>query len=155
MASDERLTAAERRARVIQLRRSRVTFEEIGKALGISRQRAHKIYSDALRELPARDLAEHRAEELTLIDDALRALMIIAHDQGVHARTRVEAWNAARGWAERKARMLGLDAPTQHRIDVIDDAAVWAKLQEMAEEFDDLGRPEDARAIRAEIAAAG
>lgn len=144
-SADQRVTAAERRARVIQLRRHRATFEDIGKVLGISRQRAHKIYSDALREIPAPHLDEHRAEELVLIDDALRSLMIIAADASVTARTRVEAWNAARGWAERKARLLGLDAPTQHRVDVIDDRVIDAELLRLTGELDRLGDPAAAR----------
>lgn len=35
----------------------------------------------------------------------------------------MEAWNAIRGWAERKARLLGLDAPAKHQfltMDMID-----------------------------------
>jgi hypothetical protein len=125
--SGQRVTAAETRARVIELRRRRATFDDIGRALGISRQRAHQIYCRSLAEIPAADLAEHRAEELTLIDDAIRDLMPIARDH-TQARSAIEAWNAIRGWTDRKARLLGLDAPAQHKIDVITEDTVNAEI---------------------------
>jgi hypothetical protein len=86
------------------------TFEDIGRVLGISRQRANALYRQALRDIPAADLNEHRNEELTLIDDACRGLLGIASNVNVTARTRVEAYAALARWAERKARLLGLDA---------------------------------------------
>jgi hypothetical protein len=42
--------------------------------------------------------------------------MSIATDNNTSARTRVEAWSAIRGWAQRKARLLGLDSPTKHAV---------------------------------------
>jgi hypothetical protein len=125
--SCQRVTAAETRARVIALRRRRATFDDIGRALGITKQRAHQIYVQALAEIPAAELAEHRAEELALIDDAIHDLMPIARD---HDRpgSAVDAWNAIRGWADRKARLLGLDAPARHRVDVITEDMVAAEI---------------------------
>jgi DNA-directed RNA polymerase sigma subunit (sigma70/sigma32) len=54
---------AERRARVVELRRSRMTFDAIGHQLGISSQRAGRIFSDALAALPRHGIDELRAEE--------------------------------------------------------------------------------------------
>lgn len=117
--SDQRLSAAERRAEVVRLRRSRLRFDEIGQTLGVTKERAWKIYQEALAAIPAQDVEEHRAEELMLIDDAIRGLLPIARDRQ-HTRTAVEAWSAIRGWAERKAKLLGLDAPDRHEIITID-----------------------------------
>ena len=125
--ADQRLTAAERRARVITLRRNRVSFEDIGRALGISKQRAHQIYVRALAEIPAGEISEHRAEELTLIDDAIRDLLRLARDHA-RPRTTVEAWNAIRGWSERKAKLLGLDAPSRKAIEVITSDVIEAEI---------------------------
>src|ERR1035441_3982933 len=120
--SDQRLSAAERRAEVVRLRRSRLRFDEIGQTLGVTKERAWKIYQealaalhapDALPAIPAQDVEEHRAEELMLIDDAIRGLLPIARDRQ-HTRTAVEAWSAIRGWAERKAKLLGLDRSEEH-----------------------------------------
>jgi hypothetical protein len=129
--SDQRITAAERRARVVALRRQRLTFDRIGQTLGVTKERAWKIYQEALASIPAADVEEHRAEELTLIDDAISALMRIARTTE-SARTAVEAWNSIRGWAERKASLLGLDAPTRHEfltIDQIDREIAKLKVQ--------------------------
>jgi hypothetical protein len=46
--------------------------------------------------------------------------MSIATDNTTSARTRVEAWSAIRGWAEHKARLLGLDAPKTHAVLTLD-----------------------------------
>ena len=61
----QRLTAAEKRAQVVAMRRQRAPFEEIGRALGVTKQRSWSIYQRALREIPAAQLEEHVAEELT------------------------------------------------------------------------------------------
>jgi hypothetical protein len=112
---DSQLQAAERRARVVELRRGRLTFAEIGKEMGFSAQRAHQVYVAALTAVPALQVDEHRAEEMVLIDDAIADLLIIAKNHK-QPRTSVEAWNSVRGWAERKAKLLGLDAPTKAEI---------------------------------------
>ncbi len=132
--SDQRVTAAERRAQVVALRRRRATFEQIGRALGISKERAWKLYQEALAQIPAPHVEEHRAEELMLIDDAISDLLKIArnHERPVSA---VEAWNSIRGWAERKAKLLGLDAPTRFEHLTIDaiDAEIRMLKAEMGE----------------------
>ncbi len=131
----QRVSAAERRAQVVALRRRRATFDQIGRTLGISRQRAHQLYSQALGEIPAPQLDEHRAEELILIDDAIRDLMKIARDSQTSPRTAVEAWTSIRGWAERKAKQLGLDAPTRFEHLTLDaiDAELRLARAEMGE----------------------
>jgi hypothetical protein len=111
---------AGRRARVVELRRSRMTFDEIGHQLGITSQRAGRIFHDALAALPRHGIDELRVEETELIDHAVNSLMGIATDSNTSDRTRVEAWSAIRGWAERKARLLGLDAPKTHAVLTLD-----------------------------------
>lgn len=98
-------------ALVLQLRRRRVTFDEIATHLGITRDQAFHYYRQAIAALPDTELAEHRAEELMLADDAIRDLLAIARNHDPSARTSVEAWNSIRGWAEHKARLLGLAGP--------------------------------------------
>jgi hypothetical protein len=129
----QRADAADRRARVVALRRKRATFDQIGRELGISKQRAHQLYSRAVAETPAREVAEWHAEELDLVDDALRDLMEITADWEVSPRTRVEAWTCARGWAEHKARMLGLNAPEKHEHRTIGE--IDARLLDLADQM--------------------
>lgn len=125
---------AERLAEVVALRRQRLTQDEIARRMGISQQRVSQLYRQALAEVPASDVGEHRAEELMLIDDAIANLMPIARDH-TRARSAVEAWNAIRGWAERKARLLGLDAPARQRVEVITEDAIDAELERLAAEI--------------------
>ena len=125
--------AAERMAQIVAMRRQRMTQADIAAKLGISQQRVSQLYQRALAEIPAYQVDEHRAEELLLIDDAISALLEIAKNYDTSARTAVEAWTSIRGWAERKARLLGLDAPARHEfitIDAIDRelAALHAQL---------------------------
>jgi hypothetical protein len=134
--SDQRVTAAERRAQVVALRRRRATFDQIGRALGVSKERAWKLYQEALAQVPAAQVDEHRAEELVLIDDAIAALMRIARDGGTSPRTAVEAWTSVRGWAERKAKLLGLDAPTRFEHLTLD--AIDAELRKAKAEMGEL-----------------
>jgi hypothetical protein len=120
---DARITTAERRSKVIELRRRRMSFAEIGEQLGVTTQRAHAIYREALAAIPAQHVEEHRAEELTLIDDAIADLLVIAQDH-TRPRNAIEAWKSIRGWAERKAKLLGLDAPAKFEVltmDAIDE----------------------------------
>jgi hypothetical protein len=129
----QRLAARERRTQVVALRRERATFEQIGQKLGVSKERAWKLYQEALAEVPAAHIEEHRAEELMLIDDAIADLLEMARDHE-RPRTAVEAWSSIRGWAERKAKLLGLDAPQRHEVLTIDaiDAQIAALQAELA-----------------------
>lgn len=131
------LLKAQRIATVMAMRDRRASYEDIGKALSLSPSRCCQLYKEGLMNHPlsAIKVDEHRVEELRLIDVAIADLMGIALKmprgvKGPGARDRVEAWNAVRGFLERKAKMLGLDAPTQHQhstIDAIDQEII--KLQ--------------------------
>jgi hypothetical protein len=128
--SSAALTAADRRAQVVAMRRQRASFEEIGRALGVTRQRAHKIYTQELAKIPATQVEEHRAEQLHLIDDAIQDLLLIARD---HSRPRnaVEAWNAVARYIELEARLLDLFPPAKSRVQVITEADVQREIDEI------------------------
>lgn len=134
-----KLTGAEkaaREARIVQMRRARATWDAIAKREGLAPSRCHQIYSEALTKNPlsAIQVDEHRLEETELIDLAIAQLMRIGLNAEVSHRTRVESWNALRGWAERKAKLLGLDAPTQVQVVTLDhlDAQIAALEAELA-----------------------
>lgn len=103
-------------ATIAKLRRRRVSFEEIAAHLGITQAQAAELYRQAIESLPEFKAGELRAEELLLADDAMRRLMTVATAEATSPRTAVEAWNSVRGWAEHRARLLGLDKE-QHRPD--------------------------------------
>lgn len=119
---------ADRIKRIVELRRQRVPVHEIADMLGVTPGRISQLYSQALRDIPAPAVAEHRAEEIALADDATRSLLLLAGDRDVSPRTRIEAWSSARGWAEHKARLLGLNTPV--KLEVSD--AVDAELERLA-----------------------
>ncbi len=105
-----------RRQRAVELRRKRWTYDQIGAELGVSAPRAHQLWKSGVELAPIARIEEIRNEELEFADIAIRELLEIARsaDKAVTARTKVEAWSAIRGWAERKARVAGIDAPTKY-----------------------------------------
>jgi hypothetical protein len=42
--------------------------------------------------------------------------MCLSDNPQITPRTKVEAWNSLRGWAEHKAKLLGLFAPTKAEV---------------------------------------
>ncbi|MEU8404303.1 helix-turn-helix domain-containing protein [Nonomuraea sp. NPDC048892] len=57
-----------RRAEVLRLRRTGMSFPAIGERLGVTRQRVHQIYWAALREIPVQEVTDYRAEQLERLD---------------------------------------------------------------------------------------
>lgn len=107
---EAREATAVRRARVVEARRQHLTYAEIGAELGVSLQRAHEIYLEALEAIPAKQVELHRAEAAQLAHAAIDDLLVIARDHK-QPRTSVEAWGQVRGWAERLSKIQGTDAP--------------------------------------------
>lgn len=124
---------AERLAEVVRLRRQRFTQDQIARQLGISQPRVSQLLAMAYREMPAADLEAIRAEELDLIDAAIRSLLRLAHNDR-RPRYVIDAWAEIRGWSERKAKLLGLDAPTKHRVDVLTADDVEAMIAQLEAE---------------------
>lgn len=137
------LDTAQRRGKVVELRRQRKTWDVIGQELGVSKQRAHRIYQEALAEYPTSQLAEHRHEELELIDQAIQQLHAIiyatepdeATGKAVSARTRVEAISALRAWSQHRATLLGLNAPTRSQVDVVTHDSLAQEMERLAAEL--------------------
>lgn len=85
--SPQRIRAAERRRRAVELRSNGQTFREIGQELGVSTQRAHALVSEALRHdaiTDARRFAELRGQLLQGARDRVDA----ARRQLAHNDTR-------------------------------------------------------------------
>lgn len=114
-----KIETAERRARVIELRRGGLTFAEIGHECGFSTQRAHEVYLEALKAIPAREVDQYRAEALDIIHAAIEDLLPIARNH-TQPRTSVEAWSQLRAWVERLAKTIGFDASAKIDATVTD-----------------------------------
>lgn len=131
------LAIAERRAEVIALRRKGWNFREIAEKLGTSLATAYKDYEQVIAETPVPHLEEYRAEEVSRIEYAIRNLMDIAlsEDSKVTTYARIQAWNSIRDWSERKARLLGLDAPEKIlsvSVDMLDQMIMQAEAETRA-----------------------
>jgi hypothetical protein len=79
----QRVDSAELRARIVELRRRRLTFREIAAAVGRSPSTVHEHYEAVLKEIPAASVAAHRAEMLDQLDEAERAVLGVLHGRHV------------------------------------------------------------------------
>jgi hypothetical protein len=126
--SQRSVATAERREQVVQLKRTKLSFAEIGRRLGISGQRAGQLYKEALAQIPWMAVEEHRLEALELYDTAIHQLMKIAMATTTAPKIKVDAWVAIKGYEDRRAKLLGTDAPARHEVITLDliDAEIRA-----------------------------
>jgi hypothetical protein len=103
--------SAERRSKALELRIAGASFEQIGQALGIATSAAWKHVTSALDQTKAK-LAENaervRAIEVRRLDAIVMSLWGRRSDPR-HADTILRAM-------DRRARLLGLDAPTRAEL---------------------------------------
>lgn len=119
----------------LALRCEGFTFEQIGARLSVSKQRAHQLVKDALAAVAAerKDLAEHQlAFELSQIDSVIRGMAAKS------ARGDAKAGMTILKAMERRAKLLGLDAPDKHEhlVDVrkLSDAELDTEIAHLARE---------------------
>lgn len=133
------VTRQNRAARIVELRAARVPFRDIARELGISHQRCQQIYADTLAKIPVPHVNQHREEEKELADTVVRELLVIARDKSEFASVRVKAYDSLIRMAERKARLLGLDAPVKRELEITDTASWEFQMrQELAQMERDL-----------------
>lgn len=133
--SERMITAAERQVQALALRKAGVSYEQIASALGYaSGSGAYQAVHRALRKMLKEPAEEVRDLEVARLDEMLRALW-----PGVQAGEPKKVLAALRVM-ERRAKLLGLDAPA--KIDV------RHMIEELAREFDMT--PEQAAAAVAE-----
>lgn len=123
---------AERKRRIVAMRRTRIPFDAIGADLGITASRVHQLYWEAMAEIPNQDVTQHREEQRDLADKAISALLAIAEGPDVSARTRVEAWSSIKGWCEHQAKLLALYAPIRKEVTVLSESVVDQALAKAA-----------------------
>jgi hypothetical protein len=128
--AERQAEAARRRAKVAQMRLAGASFEEIGQQLGISDTRAHQLWTDALERTIREPAERHRALELQRLDQlqlaavrVLRASHVVIQGGKVVADRQgrpytdhgpvLAAVNTLLRVAERRARLLSLDAPAR------------------------------------------
>lgn len=113
LSSPARIAAVERHRRVLELRKAGWTFERIAKEVGYaSLNGAHTAFQRALKatiQQPADEVRRLEVERL----DALLATLWPDLTNAVSFVQRNQAIDRILGVMDRRARMLGLDAPTK------------------------------------------
>ena len=121
---------AEKQRQALELRKAGATFEQIARQLGYANAGgAYKIVQAALRDTVQQPADEVRQLELERLDAMLRALWPAAI-QG--------KWLAVDRCLlimDRRARLLGLDAPTRRIVEVIDDTTIDREIQRLLEQL--------------------
>lgn len=136
---DRRAAAtADRRRRVVELRAARMTWQQIADSVGYrSKSAAFGAFQVALKEQPAEAVHELRLLELESLDRAERALWPdirpVAQDDHAGARRRDFAIDRLLRIKERRAALLGLDAPARTDLRVSSEE-LRAQLREEARE---------------------
>lgn len=143
----ERVRMLERRQKAVDLRRARLTFEQIAKQLGVSTSQAWKDCNNALQELIAqtsKSVDFERQIELDSLDEieriareqfreshrsAFQLFKVVDDETGeiversflskpIGVRTAREAAKTMLEVKRRRAKLRGLDAPTKHVVEV-------------------------------------
>lgn len=145
MSAGNRTSAAKARtleyqAQALELRRAGKGYTEIGRTLGLSRSHAHRLVqaglADAVEQIG--EASEHlRAQEVDRLDALLASVWPQARRANLGAVDRVIKI------MERRARLLGLDAPEKKALGGLDGAPPVAVSVS----------PEQYRAIAEEVAA--
>lgn len=120
MASGNRIDAAERQRKALEARKAGASYDQIARQLGYAgTSSAHKAVTSALRKLIQEPADELRHLELTRLD----ALLIVVWQQAMKGS--LPAIDRAIRLMERRAKLLGLDAPLK-----FDLAAIVAQVAE-------------------------
>lgn len=111
--SKARARTLDRQRQSLELRRAGLGYEAIGAKLGLSKSQAHRLVVAALaeaREQVAASADDLRAEEVSRLDAMLTGLWPSARNGAVSSIDRVLKV------MERRARLLGLDAPEKREL---------------------------------------
>lgn len=118
--SVRRIEAVEKRRRALELRKAGATYATIAQTLGFaSHAGAYKTVMIAFAEIKAEHVEEVRTLELLRLDQMLIAIWPKISEAGVTLADRVRAIDAVLRIMDRRAKMLGIDAPT--RVDITDE----------------------------------
>lgn len=154
--SPRRIKTAVRRAEALRMRAAGCKYEDIAQALGYSsRSAAAQDVQRALMVAVSEPATEVRALELTRLDDLwVAALAVLKRPHLTVSNGRVVTINNTDGLPvpveddgpvlqaidrllriqERRAKLLGLDAPT--KVEVINDDLIDAEIRRLTDELD-------------------
>lgn len=113
--------------KALELRRAGVTYPEIGQQLGINPGTAHRYVFAALARTQQEPADEVRKIEVDRLDRMQRAYwpgVLRGDEKAGQLMLRIQ---------ERRAKLLGLDAPVKHDVTLTD--AVSAEIAELAQQL--------------------
>jgi hypothetical protein len=105
--------------RAWDLRCQHLTYREIGAELGIDRSTAYDAVQRAAQMIPTEGAAEMKHAMLEEMDRMARHLWDVVERQQSDDGPGLQAIAQLLRVQERKARLMGLDAPTRRAVDVI------------------------------------
>jgi hypothetical protein len=136
--SPDRIAIIERQAQALEMRKAGQTFEHIAQAIGYTNGGgAYKAVERALKATLQEPADELRRLECERLDAMLRALWPSAISGKWLAVDRCLAI------MDRRAKLLGLDAPIRTRIDVITNDAFSEAMASLEAELADLEKMGD------------
>lgn len=133
----------DRERRALDLRRSRVTYDDIARQVGYaSASGAYKAVHRALGRVAQPGVEEYRREELDMLDALHHAhwTRALAGD--------IAAAKIVLSTSERRAKLLGLDAAVAIRATVTD--ALDAEIEELVRELAEIGAVATDRQVEGE-----
>jgi hypothetical protein len=139
------ISLTERRLKALELRKSGATFERIGEECKTSRSTAHEDVQTAMRETIQEPADELRRLEIERLDVMWNALYPLATSTG--HRQQARAVEQCLSIMDRRAKLIGLDAPTRKIVEVITEDAFMDAVKQLEAEvaaLDDGGGKSDA-----------
>jgi len=144
-ARARRIQAQENRARAVELRKLGMSYADIGKQLDISAQAAHKTVGKAMTEVKTLQDADAIITKTMELEKLDKVEMRLWNESKVAA---VPAFNTMLKVFERRAKLMGLDAPVKHantniegtitldhRIATMSDQEIVERLAELDEKL--------------------
>jgi len=137
MKPERTIEQAELDAQAARLRSRGLTYRQIAQAQGVSAPTAHDRVRRAIAAVPVEAVTELREIELHRLDMLLEKVMekATSDDKGF-----LFAVDRALAIADRRAKLLGLDAPQRHEVITLD--AITAEIQKLEAA---LGHPSDSQ----------
>jgi hypothetical protein len=112
----------DREAQILELRLRKISFDKIGQTVGMTKSATCKAYRRALGRVSVRYAKEIVTEELETLDRMESRLWREIEKPGVEVKIVCALVGQALRLQQRRAKLLGLDAPQQIDVSVLKPA---------------------------------
>ena len=141
------LDAAERALAVLELRRKYLSYDEIGKRLGISKQACHQAYKRAIKAVAKEQkgvASQLLTRELDTLEEMRRKALEIVHDAKTEPKDRLAAIKLVTDNVVNLCRMTGISAPisVETTSTLITRDLTPAQMKQMASFINEPGAPD-------------